>query len=634
VLSPDGRHLAVLVPIKGRSNLAVIDLESRASKVLTGIERFDVLSPHWVGNERLVFTLGEQNTPTGPGRFEGGGLFSVNRDGSDSRRLAPTVREARGSGQAVYRAMELVATLPDNERDLLVTENARTADGLDLYRLDLTNGRKTLLTPDRPERVMHYVLDRQRVARVAVSTVKDRRIEIIWYRDSETSTWTELTRIDDEMETDTNGRFVPLLFDDDNRNLIVAANRGRNTMALFRYDPGSKTFGDALAGHPLYDMGANTRGAKVPGLVLSHDRRVLGYEVDAEQRQPVWVDERLAKLQASMDKALPNRVNRLQTSGGARVLVESYSDRSAPEYFVYDERSRKLEFVVSSMSWLKADHLVEMRPFVLKTRDGLEIPSYYFLPRNHKAGERLPTVLHIHGGPMVRADHWGPLWFGGFGVAEAQLLASRGYAVVLPNFRITPGFGSRIYHAGRQSIGRTMSEDHEDAVKWAVEHGFADPKRVCISGASYGGYATLRALAKTPDLFACGIAGLPVSDLELQLTSTSGDTAYSETSQSYWRNVIIGEDKAPGTARAMSPVHQAAQFRAPVFFYAGADDIRTPLEQTTRMVDALRKAGHKPELIIKPEEGHGYGRLENRIELWEKMLDFLDRQIGSRAKAP
>jgi dipeptidyl aminopeptidase/acylaminoacyl peptidase len=631
VLSPNGKYLAALVPLKDRVNLAVIDLEARKSNILTSITAFDVINPRWVGNDRLVFSMGLQNSPTGPGQFDGGGLFMVSRDGKESRVLSPTFREMRRTNQSVARSLSFLATLPDNDREILVSGNLRAADSSDVYRLDVTTGKTTLVTTERPPRVGGWVLDRQRVPRVAISSVKDELESIVHFRESESAPWTELARISGSGVGE--DKFVPLAFAEDNETLLVASNAGRDTMAVFKYDPKQRKLGELVAGHPRYDMGSNMQGELVPGLVLSlRDRLVIGYRVDAERLQPSWTSETWARLQAMVDSALPGRVNLLQRTESDRTLVTSYSDRASPEYLLLDEGKKTLEPVVQAMSWLTDKHLVEQRPFLLKTRDGLEIPSYYFLPRNHKPGDKLPTVVHIHGGPFARADRWGPLWAGGFGVAEAQLLASRGYAVVLPNFRVTPGLGRKIYQAGFNAIGRQMSEDHEDAAKWAVDQGFADPQRLCISGASYGGYATLQALAKTPDLFKCGIAGLSVTDLDLQLSSTAGDTAYNTAGIKYWRQVI-GEDKAPGTAKAVSPVHQASKMKAAVFFYAGADDIRTPLEQTTRMVSALQSAGNPPKaVVIKKEEGHGFGKLDNRIDLYEKILEFLDQQIGSKSK--
>jgi dipeptidyl aminopeptidase/acylaminoacyl peptidase len=297
------------------------------------------------------------------------------------------------------------------------------------------------------------------------------------------------------------------------------------------------------------------------------------------------------------------------------------------KWYILDEKKKTLEEVLSSRPWIKPENLVEMRPFRLKTRDGLEIPSYYFLPRDYKPGQKLPTVLHIHGGPTVRADRWGAFTYG---VREAQILASRGYAVVLPNFRGTPGLGSKVYYSAFGAVGRQMSEDHEDAAKWAIEQGFADPARICIVGASYGGYATLMALAKTPELFRCGVAGLSVSDWELLAESASGDTAYSPAAAAFARK-LAGADKNPAASREVSPVNMAARMKSPLMMWAGAADFRTPIEQTRNMQSALERAGNPPKaMLIKPGEGHGFGVVENNVELYDAMLKFLDEQIGPK----
>ncbi len=628
ILSPNGQHLAVLMPIKGRINLAVIDLGKMSSKILTGIDRFDVLDVRWVGNDRLVFNLGERNTPTGPGTFEGGGLFMVSRDGTESRVLTPTIRELRASGGRRYPNTQPLSPVEGNDKEILVSEYGRTADGLDVYTLDITTGKRTLVTVDRPKEVSRYVLDLKRVPRVAISGEKDTDRQFVWYRDDEKSPWVQIAKGEGFATQGFMDIISPVAFDSDNKNLIVQSSQGRDTEALFRYNVAERKLGELLVGHPRFDVLSETRRSQVK--FNGQTRELAGIELSADRAENVWFDEESAKLQATIDRALPGRVNRISRATG-KAVITSYSDTISPTYYLFDEAARKLEPLVAAMPWIKPGHFVEMRPFTLKTRDGLEIPSYYFLPKTHKAGDKLPTVLHIHGGPHARADHWGPGGLAGYGVAEAQALASRGYAVVLPNHRITPELGRKIYMAGKHSVGRQMSEDHEDAAKWAVDQGFADPKRLCITGGSYGGYATLRALAKTPDLFKCGIAGLSVSDMELQLRSTAGDTVDSTVGVAYWSKFIIGEDAKPGTARAISPVHQAAQIKSPLMLYAGAADIRTPIEQTNRMVSALKAAGHNPEVLIKTEEGHGFGVLANRVELWEKMVAFLDKHIGGAA---
>ena len=623
-LSPNGRFFAVSVPVNGKMNLAIVDLEQRSVSRITDIRDFDVLGMRWVGNERLVFTLGQFNSPTGAGQFDGGGLFMVSRDGKESRRLAPTVREVRSRNQVVYRGYEVLRTLPGNDEEILVTGNQRDAESADVYRMNVRTGRTTLLTERRPDRVFEYVLDNNNVPRVARAYVRDRYEFIVYYRKDADSPWEQIA----QYEGSKGPILMPLAFESDNQTMVVAWNGDRPTMGIFRYDPNTRKLGELIAQHPRFDMGADASGQVIAGVIRDfRTNRVIGYQVQADRPETVWIDEDYARLQRMIDGALPNRVNNFRrTPDGERLLVTSFSDRQPAQWYLLDEKKRTLEELFSSRPWLKPDLMVEQRSFLLKTRDGLEFPGYYFLPNNYKKGERLPTVVHIHGGPAARADFFGS----GFGVVEAQLLASRGYAVIVPNYRVTPGLGSRNFYAGFGTIGRQMIDDHQDAARWGVAEGFADPQRICISGASYGGYATLMALARFPDTFKCGISGLMVSDLPLQLTSPAGDTSSSEMAVSFW-NAMIGVKTTRDTPADISPVNLADRIKQPLLIYAGEDDIRTPLEQTTRMIRALERAGNKPRaVIIKPGEGHGFGKTENNVELYEAIFKFLEESIGKR----
>jgi dipeptidyl aminopeptidase/acylaminoacyl peptidase len=624
-LSDSGRYFAVTIPINGRLNLAVVDLETRKGTALTNFKDFDVIAYTWAGDERLVFTLGQRNSPTGPAAFEGGGLFAVGRDGKEFRRLSETVRDTRRQNKYVYRRYQILRSLPGNSEEILATGNQRDAEAEDVYRLNIRTGRATLLTPERPANAFRWVLDRNHVPRVVTSWVKDTNTFVVWYRKDAESPWQELARYDS-----TKGpTFVPLAFESNNRTLQVAYNGERDTMAVFRYDPESRKFGELLAQHPRFDMGADASGERVLGVITDPKTdEVVGYAVAAELPQRVWLRDDRARLQRMIDAALPDTVNTfLRTPNGKQLVVTARSDRLPTRWFLLDEEKKTMEELFASRPWIKKGQLAEMRPFNLKTRDGLEIPSYYFLPSDYKPGTRLPTIVHIHGGPTVRADAWGAFTFG---VIEAQLLAARGYAVVLPNFRGTPGFGGRIYYAGFGAIGRQMLEDHEDAAKWAVAQGFADPERICISGASYGGYATLMSLARFPGTFKCGVAGLIVSDMKTLVTSPAGDIPHSPAAVAFW-NKLVGVDAPSKYPPELSPVNLADRIKQPVFIYAGAEDIRTPLEQTTAMVRALERAGNPPQkVLIKSEEGHGFGKLENNVDLYNEILKFLDATIGPK----
>ncbi len=622
-ISNNGRYMVTTMPLKGRMNLAIIDLETRKASALTNYDDFDVLGPTWVGNEKIIYSLGQANSPTGPGQFDGGGLFVINRDGKEFRRLSMTVREFRKQNQYVFRGLDLYRTIPGNEEEVIAEGNMTSADSNDLYRLNIKTGRYVLITQGRPaDRTSRWIMDSKFVPRVVSASIKDTLTTVVYYRKDDKSDWYELARYDGGKGS----TFVPLAFESDEQGLQVAFNGGRDTMAVFRYDPIAKKMGELIAQHPRYDMGASADGNGLPGVITdSKTDKVLGYAVAGAKPEVVWLDEKYATIQRNLDGALPNRINRFRrVPGGKRLIVTSYSDTSPTRWYLHDEEAKTLEPIGSSRPWLDGK-LVDQGVMTFKTRDGLEIPGYYFLPKNYKPGTKLPTIVHIHGGPFARADNWGS----GFGYREGQLFASRGYAVIVPNFRVTPGFGSKIFYAGFGTVGREMSNDHEDALKWGIEQGFVDPKNVCISGASYGGYAALQALINNNDMWKCAVAGLAVTDYKYQLTSRDGDTAQNTAGVDFWKSVLGDTDLDSALIKSISPVFNASKIKRPVFLYAGEDDIRVPIAQISRMAKELERSGNPPKaFVIKEKEGHGYGKLENNVDLYTQMLAFLKDQFG------
>lgn len=624
IFSKSGKYFAATAPSPStkRMNLVVVDMATRKGEIITGFKDFDVIDVHWVGDERLVFSLGQFNSPTGPDRYAGGGLFVVSRDGKEQKRLAPTVQESKNRNQR-HRSLSYFRGIPDNTEEIIASGNMTHADSEDLYRLNLSTGKIALLTGGRPASFTHaWIVDNKLVPRVVTAWVKDTFTYIVYYRADENAAWGEIARY----EMNKPPVLVPLAIESDGKTLQVASNAGRDTMAVYRFDPETKKLGELIAQHPRYDMGASPMGSRIAGVSIDPvSRNILGYAVAGAKPEVVWVDPDYAKVQRMLDAALPKLVNSFyRAPGTSKRVVTSYSDQSPTRWYLLDEEKKTLEEIGSSRPWLDGK-LVEQRPFLFKTRDGLEIPGYYFLPRNYKPGTKLPTVVHIHGGPHARADFWGR----GFGVMEAQLFASRGYAVVVPNFRITPELGSKIFFSGFGSFGRQMSEDHEDAVQWAVDQGFADAGRVCISGASYGGYAALQAMIKTPELFKCAISGLAPTDLEYQLTTFDGDTATNEMGVKFWKGIIGAEDLSSQLVKDVSPLYQASKIKGAVFLYAGEDDLRVPIDQINRMDKALKAAGNPAKAyVVKKEEGHGFGKTENNVDLYTQVLKFLEEQIG------
>src|SRR5262245_1591989 len=326
-LSPDGSQLAVLIPANGRMNLASLDLATRKPVLLTNFNVFDVATFHWVGNERLVFSLGHLNSAAGES-YGGGGLFAVKRDGSESRELAPTVQGVVASGGNVYRSINFVRSVPGSSDEIIVSAHERSLDSADLYRLNIRTGRKTLLTPDLPAgRIIGWLMDTALVPRVAVAREESSFKRTVYYRAAADAKWEVLTSFDEQDR----GAFMPIWIEAGANTILVLARVNGDTSGIYRYDLATRKIVDEGAVHPRFDMSGSS-------LVLdADDKRVLGYRLQAERYQVSWTDEDSARAQATMDKALPDRVNQLQRRPAAgRTLVASYSDRQSAQYFLLD----------------------------------------------------------------------------------------------------------------------------------------------------------------------------------------------------------------------------------------------------------------------------------------------------------
>ncbi|MFM8768049.1 MAG: alpha/beta hydrolase family protein [Rubrivivax sp.] len=622
--SPGGRYLATTREMGGRLNLVIIDLEKRTSAAITNYDDIDVGQVRWVGDERLVFSAIQVNAPSGQDSPAAGGFFTISREGKDFRQLARTARQLDRSQSGGFVLLQYQASILGTTEEIIAAGAFGTDDSIELFRLNLLNGRYRLYTPGRPaDRVGRWILDSKNVPRIAVARGRGASTMMhTYYRPDADSPWKEINRFD----TTKPPAFVPLAFEPDGKTLLVSSNEGRSNMAIFRYDPEKQQIIEQVAQHPQYDLGASPMGEPLSSLIREPGTgRLIGIRVDADTLQTVWLDDAAGKLQAAIDAALPGRTNSI-ASPGKRFVISSFSDRSPGRFYLFDSEARRLEEIGPARPWLEGK-LAAVRPFRLKTRDGLEIPSYYVLPPNHKDGDKLPTIVHVHGGPFARDVVSGGRFGSSFGILEAQVLASRGYAVVLPNFRITPELGSAIYYAGFGTYGRQMLDDHEDAVAWAISAGFADPKRVCISGASYGGYAALQALTRPSNPFRCAISGLPVTDMPFQLTKA--DFAENPASRAFWLQVVGAKEVDEPLMKTISPISHVDKIKVPVFMYVGDADTRTPSAQARRMADALQAAGNPvKEYFIGKGEGHGYGVTANRARLHESILKFLSSALA------
>jgi dipeptidyl aminopeptidase/acylaminoacyl peptidase len=307
------------------------------------------------------------------------------------------------------------------------------------------------------------------------------------------------------------------------------------------------------------------------------------------------------------------------------VLVRAYSDAVPATYFLYNKETKQVSKVGESRPGINPAQMGRQQFVRYKARDGLEIPALLTLPPGKKAN--LPMVVLVHGGPWVRGSSWG--WN-----PMSQFLATRGYAVLEPEFRGSTGFGAKHFLAGWKQWGLAMQNDVADGTRWAIDKGIVDPKRICIAGASYGGYATLMGLVNDPDLFKCGFEWVGVTDINLMYDgSWSRASDMSDEWKQYGMPDMIGDKiKDAEQLKNTSPIVQAARIKQPLLLAYGGVDVRVPIYHGKLFYDAVTKTNKDVEWVEYPDEAHGWRLPKNNFDFWTRVEKFLDRNIGSGAQ--
>lgn len=617
-LSPSGRWLAVGNSPNGlRVALVVIDLERKVEpKVVANFADADVDDFHWVNDERLVFDIVDLQSGLGDQRFQSG-LFAVRRDGTEWRRLVRPNRDGvvseRSIGLPPLDYNHLLLSVPQTGGDEVVVgeyswDARREVERIHPLRLNVVTGRSVPLAAGAPERVRQWVFDPKGEPRVAVRTIRGES-EILWRGPTDTA-WRSLIKQNANAMD-----FRPISVDSAGQLFVSSAGpRGQSVLRRFDFAAG-KAEAEPLVSTPGFDF----RGSVV---VDGAGARALGVRVHTDAESTVWFDPAMKKLQALADARFPGRVNRLSCDSCAadrHVLVYSYSDQDPGSYWIYRPRENDWDRVGPRRSDVDAKHMGQLDFHRIKARDGHDLPLWVTVPAGKPAAPR-PAVVLVHGGPWVRGGFWN--WD-----ADAQFLASRGYVVVEPEFRGSLGYGFDHFKRGWKQWGTTMQDDVADALQWAIDKGLVDGKRVCIAGASYGGYATLMSLVRHPGLYRCGVAWVAVSDPRLLMADVWSSDIPIEARRHTLPEVIGDPEKDADMLRAATPAERAGEIKVPVLMAFGRQDRRVPLEHGQRMRSAMQAAGHAPEWVVYDDEAHGWLKVENRIDFWTRVERFLDKQL-------
>jgi dipeptidyl aminopeptidase/acylaminoacyl peptidase len=584
-LSPNGNYLSYLAPFNKRMNIHVKNVATQEITRITELKDRDVAGYMWVTNERLIYVRdfgGDENYH----------ILAVNIDGSNDVDLTPFESVKAG----------LIDDLENDDDHVLVSLNTRNPQFFDPYRLNIHTGELTILA-ENPGHISSWMTDHDGKLRLATAT--DGVNTSLLYRK------TEADEFQNVLTTNFRESVSPLFFTFDNEYIFASSNLGRDKSAIVLFDIEKGVEIEELFSHDEVDVG---------GLSYSRKRKVLTtISYTTWKRQAHFFDEERANLQKRLEKYLGDYEITISSANKAEdtFLVRTYSDRSLGAYYIYFQKEDKIEKITEVSPWLDENELAEMKPIQYQSRDGLTIHGYLTLPKGGTA-KNLPVVVNPHGGPWAR-DGWG------FN-PEIQFLANRGYAVLQMNFRGSVGYGRAFWEASFKEWGLAMQDDVTDGVNWLIKQGIADKEKVAIYGGSYGGYATLAGITLTPDLYACAVDYVGVSNL----------FTFMETIPPYWEQfrqmlyeMVGNPDDAADNARmkATSPVFLIDEIKAPLLIAQGANDPRVAQAESDQMVAALQKNGIDVEYLLKTDEGHGFRNEENRFEFYEAMEGFLGKYL-------
>ncbi len=587
-LSPNGEYFAFMMPWENRLNVFVEKIGNDEIIRVTNETSRDVAEYYWANNERIVYlkdNAGDEN-------FR---LFAVNIDGSNETELTPFDKVN----------VEIIDDLEENDEEMIIAMNKRDATVFDVYRINVISGKMDLIA-ENPGNITSWLTDHEGRLRIAMTT--DGVNSSLLYRKTESEEFKLITTCNFKEA------LQPLMFTFDNKFIYARSNLGRDKSSIVKYDVENNKELELIYEHPEVD---------VDDLLSSKKRKTItGVSFITEKRNYYFFDEQRKKLQEYLEENLPGYevVIADQNKNENKILVRTNSDRSRGAYYFYDLTANEFLKIADISPWLDENLLAEMKPIKYKSRDGLMIHGYLTLPQNTGAGE-LPAVINVHGGPWAR-DSWG------FN-PEVQFLAERGYAVLQINYRGSLGYGRRFWEAGFKQWGRKMQNDITDGVNWLVSKGIADKNKIGIYGGSYGGYAVLAGLAFTPELYACGVDYVGISNLFTFMNSIPP----------YWKPFLdmfyemVGNPEADKEMfKQASPVFHVDKIKTPLLIAQGANDPRVAKSESDQIVEALKKRGIDVPYIVKDNEGHGFHNEENKFEFYRAMEEFLGRHLGGKVE--
>ena len=592
-LSPDGKYMSYREKEDNSTKRHVYVKEIATGKVTRILEEKDELirGYSWKNNERILYMMDQ-------GGNEQYHIHAVNIDGSNDVDLTP-FEDVQAN---------ILSILKDQEEHIIVQMNKNNKQVFEPYKLNIITGEIEQLyeNTDIANPIQGYDFDKDGrlwgYSRLVNGVDSEQ-----WYRDSDSDEF----RLVKSMKWYDSFGISGFNYAGDNPDAhYVVTNLDSDKARLVLYDFKKDQIVKEVFSNPDYDAASMSRSRK-----RNYEIDYFAYEGDKYVIEPV--SDFYKDFKKRMEAEFPGKECHVVAADDDEntFLLIVQSDKLYGTYYQYDNKTKEFSLLYDLMPQLKEEDMAEMRPIKFTSRDGLTIHGYVTLPKAALEGKKVPLVVNPHGGPQGIRDSWG------FN-PETQLFASRGYATLQVNFRISGGYGKEFMRAGFRQVGRAAMADVEDGIEYLISQGFIDEDKIAIYGASHGGYATLMGLVRTPDLYACGVNYVGVSNIFTFMESIPEYwKPYLTMLKEIWYDVDLPEEAE--IAREVSPVYHTDKIKAPLFVVQGANDPRVNINESDQIVEQLRARGVDVPYMVKYNEGHGFAHEENSIEFYKAMLGFL-----------
>ncbi len=600
--SPNGKYLSYKEKDENKKNHVYVKNVTTDEVVRVIEEKEELIRGFgWANDDRLIYVMDK-------GGNEDYHLFAVDVDGQNQKELTPF------EGVKV----NILNSLKEDKDHLIISMNKNNPQIFEPYKINIVTGELKQLykNEDAANPIDGYIFDKEGNLR-GFSKLRDGvNIDIYYATDGENyNILKELSWKDSFTISSFN------YATDYEHDAYVTSNLDSDKTRIYLYDLKENKIIRTLFSNKNYD---------VSGMSLSRNR---GYELDyfvyeGEKMNIIPVSKYYKKLHKRITKKFPDYNYSIadKTDDESKYLIFLQSDKLYGVYYSYDAKRKEFKLLYNLMPNLLEKDMAEMRPITFKSRDGITLHGYITLPKEALNGSKVPVIVNPHGGPQGIRDSWG------FN-PEAQLFASRGYATLQVNFRISGGYGREFLESGFKQIGRKAMDDVEDGLKYVVKTGWVDNDNAAIYGASHGGYAVLRGLTKTPDLYACGVDYVGVSNLFTFMESMPAYwKPYLKIIKEIWYDLDIPEEKV--IMDEVSPVYHTDKITKPLFVVQGANDPRVNIDESDQIVKSLRAKGVDVPYMVKYDEGHGFGKEVNSIALYKAMMGFYAKHLKKDFATP